>query len=142
MEMQRTAMRDCDGDKNCTEHMPVSDGKYDPHKLLQHDLEELKAEAFSHKAELIIGGDFNERFFQSQVNGKLHSWMENEMQLKNIHHNGTKVGNDTCFGSSNGKQWSSDIDWICASENIARTDMSWCWTHHYTCGGAHRPLFC
>ena len=20
--------------------------------------------------------------------------------------------------------------------------MSWCWTHHYTCGGAHRPLFC
>jgi hypothetical protein len=39
-------MRDCAGDKNCTDHMPVSDGKFDPHKLLQHDLEEMKAEAF------------------------------------------------------------------------------------------------
>jgi hypothetical protein len=46
MEMQRTAMRECAGDKNCTDHMPVSDGKFDPHRLLQHDLEDMKAEAF------------------------------------------------------------------------------------------------
>jgi len=92
MELQRSAMRGCAGDKNCTEHMPVTDGKYDPHKLLQRDLEELKTDAFAHKADLIIGGDFNEKYFQRRMKGKLHAWMENEMQLENIHHNGKEGG--------------------------------------------------
>ena len=54
-------MRFIDSDKNSDEHMPITNGKYDSHKLLCRDLEELKTQAEASNAEIVIAGDFNEQ---------------------------------------------------------------------------------
>lgn len=61
MALQRDAMKDLA--KLPDANMPVTNGVYDPHKLLMNDLAELKALADEHNAEFVLAGDFNEKWY-------------------------------------------------------------------------------
>ena len=125
------------------EHMPLTNGEYDPHKLLRKDLDALLLQASQAGAEIVIYGDFNERWYQekagAQIKGDFRSWSENR-NLKNIlqSDSNTPHANATCFSNPSNP---SDIDWILCSSKFAKTAGLKTWVGSYLLAGSqHRPV--
>ena len=75
---QRTQM--IDTHRYSKEHFPITDGVYDPAKLMRNDISNILQAANKCRAEVLIYGDFNERWYQecngSQVKGEWRCWAE------------------------------------------------------------------
>jgi len=122
--MQKAHMKDLNHGPG-SQRMPISNGKFDPAKLLQSDLDDVLQQASSAKAEVLIYGDFNERWYQesggNQKKGPWRTWVESH-PIKNIlQTDEMSINNATCFLNPKNP---SDIDWVLASGRLGSSDIS------------------
>ena len=77
--------------------MPVSNGALDPDKLFRDDMDKLMADAAAARAEVLIYGDFNEKWNQA-IPGAWRKWSMTH-PLKNVlqSDSNSPSANATCF---------------------------------------------
>ena len=89
-------------------------GKLKPKQQMIKDLTTLGDLADNANAEIIIAGDFNERWSKG---GLFQKWVKEESRLTNILQVREGTGGDhTCYSSPH-DSW-SDIDWVLCSDGL------------------------
>ena len=119
--------------------MPISDGVMDPDKLFRDDMDKLMEDAAAARAEVLIYGDFNEKWSLSTP-GAWRNWSTTH-PLKNVlqSDSNSPSANATCFKNP---AEPTDIDWLLATSRIASKKVgARAWISSTSVSGSvHRPV--